>query len=141
LFGSEKKNKIVVYATICKYRSAVFKRRANFGEILLSEMERINKLKEYLQAQPNDSFLQHALALEYIKLGDDKAAVELFDKLLAHEPGYVGSYYHLAKTHERLGNKELAVAAYEEGMKQAKQTGDRHALSELQAAWEDLTDY
>ena len=34
-------------------------------------MERIEKLKEFLRASPADSFLQHALALEYIKTGDD----------------------------------------------------------------------
>jgi hypothetical protein len=32
-------------------------------------MDRIEKLKTFLMSSPADSFLQHALALEYIKMG------------------------------------------------------------------------
>ena len=52
-------------------------------------MDRIEKLKEFLKASPTDSFLQHALALEYIKLGNDEEARHLFEALLNREPGYV----------------------------------------------------
>lgn len=103
-------------------------------------MERIEKLKAYLLAQPNDSFLQHALALEYIKLGDDAQARLLFEQLLTKEPGYVGSYYHLAKLLERQGEMALAITTYERGMLEAKAVKDMHAYNELQAAWEDVTD-
>ena len=37
-------------------------------------MDRIEQLKAFLVENPDDSFVQHALALEYIKLGDDAAA-------------------------------------------------------------------
>jgi Tfp pilus assembly protein PilF len=104
-------------------------------------MQRIEKLKEYLQMQPGDSFLQHALALEYIKIGDEQQARQLFENLLSNEPGYIGSYYHLGKLLERLGEKEKAIEVYETGMKQAKAAGDNHAYNELQAAWEDINDY
>lgn len=103
-------------------------------------MERIEKLKEYLTRQPQDSFLQHALALEYVKLGDDATARQYFEKLLAENPAYVGSYYHLGKLLERVGEAALAIAAYNNGMAQAKAAGDRHAYSELQGALEDLED-
>jgi len=33
-------------------------------------MNRIEKLIEFLQASPQDNFLKHALALEYIKAGE-----------------------------------------------------------------------
>jgi Tfp pilus assembly protein PilF len=103
-------------------------------------MQRIEKLKEYLQAQPNDAFLQHALALEYIKLGDDATARQYFETLLASQPGYVGSYYHLGKLLERQGERDAAIDCYEKGMAVAKAANDMHAYHELQAAWEDLTD-
>ena len=102
-------------------------------------MNRIEKLKEFLQASPADSFLKHALALEYIKLGDDAQARELFESVLAVEPTYIGSYYHLAKLLERIGEVKLAVQIYEEGMTQAKNAGDNHALGELRGAFEELT--
>lgn len=101
-------------------------------------MERINKLKEYLTASPSDNFLQHALALEYIKIGEDHEAKKLFENILEHDPAYVGSYYHLAKLLERTGNNEAAIVWYEKGMTAAKQSGDQHSYNELQAAYEDL---
>jgi len=101
-------------------------------------MDRIAKIKEFLVANPADNFLRHALALEYMKLGEDAAARELFEAILTESPDYVGSYYHLAKLLEKMEARELAIAWYEKGMAAAKQAGDNHAYSELQAAYEDL---
>ena len=92
-----------------------------------------------LGENPDDSFLQHALALEYIKLGNDAGARSLFESLLNREPGYIGSYYHLAKLMERIGETGEAVRVYEKGMEEAKKAGDNHSLSELKSAFEELT--
>jgi tetratricopeptide (TPR) repeat protein len=101
-------------------------------------MERIMKLKEFLKANPGDSFVLHALALEHVKLGDDAEARKIFEDLLNHNEKYIGSYYHLAKLLERTGEREEAIKWYEKGMKMAQEAGDRHAFSELSSAWEDL---
>lgn len=101
-------------------------------------MDRINKLKEYLAATPNDSFLQHALALEYIKLDNDAEARRLFEEILIKDPKYVGSYYHLAQLLERTGENDLAIQWYKKGMDAAKEANDNHSYNELQAAYEDL---
>ncbi|UPK67044.1 tetratricopeptide repeat protein [Chitinophaga filiformis] len=101
-------------------------------------MDRIARIKEFLKDSPNDSFLKHALALEYIKIGDDSAARSLFEELLAYEPGYVGSYYHLGRLLERAGLLQEAMAIFEKGMEMAKAANDRHAYNELQAALDDL---
>lgn len=99
--------------------------------------ERIEKLKALLAQMPDDSFVQHALALEYVKLNRDDEAKALFETLLAKNEKYVGSYYHLAKLLERKGKVDEAMAVYEKGMMMAKETGDNHALNELRAAWEE----
>ena len=101
-------------------------------------MERIEKLKEFLRASPTDSFLQHALALEYIKIGEDSSARVLFEEILTRDPDYIGSYYHLAKLLERTGEQEMAILWYEKGMTAAKKSGDQHAYNELQMAYEEL---
>ena len=101
-------------------------------------MERIEKLKEFLRSSPRDSFLQHALALECIKMGDDRQARNLFEEILTREPGYIGSYYHLAKLLERMDQTDEAIKWYEKGMEQAKMAGDNHAYGELKAAYEEL---
>ena len=102
-------------------------------------MDRIAKLKEFLIANPADSFVQHALALKYIKLGDDEGARRLFEEILNREPGYIGSYYHLGKLLERNEKTEEAVKVYEKGMEEAKKAGDNHAFGELRGAYEELT--
>ncbi len=101
--------------------------------------ERIEKLRNFLQQNPDDCFLNHALALEYIKLGNDVDAGELFKKNMAWDAGYLATYYHYAKLLERLGDEEKAVAVYEQGLEQSKAAGDNHTFSELRSAYEELT--
>jgi len=101
-------------------------------------MERIKKLKEFLRVSPGDSFLQHALALEYIKEGDDETACQLFEDLLKREPTYIGSYYHLGKLFERKNDTDAAIKWYEKGMEEAKRAGENHAYGELRGAYEEL---
>jgi Tfp pilus assembly protein PilF len=103
-------------------------------------MDRIEKLKEFLNDSPGDSFVQHALALEYIKLGNDAEARSLFENILNREPGYVGSYYHLAKLLERVGESDTAIQICEKGMIEAKKAGDQLAYNELQGVYDDLSD-
>jgi Tfp pilus assembly protein PilF len=102
-------------------------------------MNRIEKLQTFLDQNPADNFIQHALALEYIKEGKSAEARKLFEDLLSRDEKYVGSYYHLGKLLETMGHKETAVHCYEKGMKVAQELGDQHAYNELQAAYEDLT--
>ena len=101
-------------------------------------VDRIEKLKEYLKTAQKDSFLQHALALEYIKKGNDGEAKKLFVEILLREPTYIGSYYHLGKLLERTGETEKAIKIYEKGMQEAKRSGDNHSYNELMGAYEDL---
>jgi len=103
-------------------------------------MDRIEKLKQFLAAGPGDSFVEHALALEYVKLGDDAEARRLFESLLNRDENYIGSYYHLAKLLERNNDIEKAITWYQKGMSKAKECGDRHAYNELLAAYEDLVE-
>lgn len=100
--------------------------------------ERIEKLKTFLQQSPDDCFLNHALALEYVKLGNDVEAKTLFEKNIRFDPKYIASYYHLGKLYERIAHQEQAITTYEKGMIVSKELGDMHTYNELQAAYEDL---
>jgi Tfp pilus assembly protein PilF len=101
-------------------------------------MNRIERIQTMLQASPDDNFLRHALALEYIKMDNNVEAEKLFKSILAASPDYIGSYYHLAKLLERNGNTTEAITWYEQGMQAAKKANDNHAYNELQSAYEDL---
>ena len=96
-------------------------------------MSRIEKLLEYMKTSGKDSFLQHALALEYIKIGNDEEARKLFNEILLREPTYIGSYYHLGKLLER-----VAIRIYKRGIEEAQKANDHHTRMELQGALEDI---
>lgn len=101
-------------------------------------MNRIEKLLEFMRTSGKDSFLQHALALEYIKIEKDEEARKLFNEILLREPTYIGSYYHLGKLLERSGDFNKAIQVYKRGMEEAKRAGDNHTYNELQGALEDI---
>lgn len=101
-------------------------------------MNRIERILEMLKSSPKDNFLRHALALEYIKTGNDAEARILFEAILTESPDYTGSYYHLGKLLERNNETQLAIEWYEKGMAAAKEANERHAYNELQNAYEDL---
>lgn len=103
--------------------------------------DRIDKIKSMLEAQPLDLFLNHALALEYIKAGEDAAAKACFELNLQTDQNYVGTYYHLGKLLERMQETQAALAIYEKGMQIAGALGDQHAKSELRGAYEELADW
>jgi len=102
-------------------------------------MNRIEKLKEFLEKDPDDPFVRHALALEYVKLGDITTARRLWEQLLADDPAAVGSYYHLGKLLEGIGETAQALAWYEKGMAAAKAAGEKRAYNELQGAYDELS--
>ena len=101
-------------------------------------MDRLQRLREMLAQQPTDSFLNHALALEEIKLGNEATARTLFESILQRDPQYIGSYYHLGKLLERQGEETAAIEVFERGMEVAKKLGDQHALNELRGAYDNL---
>jgi Tfp pilus assembly protein PilF len=97
-------------------------------------MDRIEQLKSFLVQHPADLFSRHALAMEFIKRGDDASAKEMLESVLDLDPGYIGSYYHLGKLLERAGQPDAAMEVYRQGMEAAQKAGDRHAYGELNTA-------
>lgn len=103
-------------------------------------MDRVSKILNMLNESPEDCFLNHALGLEYLKIGKIEDAVVSFNKVLNTDINYVGTYYHLAKAYETLHEPNKAVEIYEKGIEIAKILKDNHARNELQMALEELID-
>ncbi|RZJ64624.1 MAG: tetratricopeptide repeat protein, partial [Flavobacterium sp.] len=72
---------------------------------------------------------------EYNVQNDGKTALKYYLQLTEKHPDYVGTYYHLGKLYEKMGNKEEAINIYQSGMTAARKKRDMHALSELQGAY------
>jgi tetratricopeptide (TPR) repeat protein len=103
------------------------------------QSNRLEKLLEFLQNEPEDEFLLYALATEYLRLNETDKALQYYQNLVDNHPDYVGTYYHLGKLYEALDRKPDAISTYEKGMEVAKRKRDNHAFSELQAIYREAT--
>lgn len=101
---------------------------------------RIVKLKEFLEKDPNDNFTKYALGLEYASIKHYEQAIATFEALCQRDPDYVPTYYQLADVYRQVNQKEKALAVYREGIMRARSANDLHAVSELQAAMDELED-
>ena len=105
------------------------------------EMNRLEKLLEFIQNEPNDEFLKYALATEYLRLNNTEKALSYYENLVNNHPNYTGTYYHLGRLYEALDRKQDAIAIYEKGMKITKEKRDNHAFSELQTVYREAIGY
>jgi len=96
---------------------------------------RLAKLLEFLESDPNDPFILYALATEYNAQNDKEKAYSFYLQLTDKHPDYVGTYYHLGKLLEKDDQKEKAIEIYQKGMNVARNKRDMHAFSELQSAY------
>ena len=100
----------------------------------------MEQLYTFLEKSPKEPFIVFAIAKEYEKLDDKLKALEYYQRLVAETPDYVGTYYHLGKLQEQLGEDAQAFATYKRGIEVAKKAGDKHSLSELAGAKMELGD-
>lgn len=98
-------------------------------------MSRLETLLNFLKEDPNDAFTRYAIATEYNQMGDLEQAQTYYEYLIQHHEDYVGTYYHLGKLYEKVGQQERAIETYQKGMQVAFKAKNMHAHSELQSAY------
>jgi predicted Zn-dependent protease len=101
-------------------------------------MDKIGGLKEILVAEPKNSFARYGLAMELAASGETAEALAEFDALLANDPGYTAGYFMSAQTLASAGRTTEAIARLKAGVGCAQQSGNRHAVSEMQAMIDEL---
>ena len=101
---------------------------------------RIDALRQFTLAQPNDPFPRYGLAMELKNLGQLEEARTEFEELERRHPDYVPQYLMHAQLLAQMERKAEARACLERGMPAAKKKGDAHAFGEMEAALEQLDD-
>ena len=103
-------------------------------------MERIEKLKSFIAADSSDLFSRHALAMEWVKMGDFRSAIQQMEEIINIDDQHLGTYYHLGKTYEKVSLFDKAIEIYEKGIQMAGQLSKQHELRELMGALNLLKD-
>jgi Tfp pilus assembly protein PilF len=101
-------------------------------------MDRIDQLRKFIAAAPDDAFPRYALALELKSKGDAAAAAAELEELLRRKPDYLAAYLQLGMVLTTLGKAEAARDALTRGQAVAQKQGNTHTLSELTQALESL---
>lgn len=101
---------------------------------------RLDKLKAFLEKNPEDPFLHYAIASELLKMGEYQGALAGFEQMLTDFPDYLGTYYHLGKLYEQLGQSDQAANTYQQGMLVAQKAGNRNTFNELRGALALISD-
>jgi Tfp pilus assembly protein PilF len=98
---------------------------------------RFDKLLEMLEKQPDDLFLQYALAMEYLGLQQPDKAQTLLMQIIATDEHYVAAYYQLGLLLQHT-DETAAIAVFEKGMQEAQLKGDRKTVNEFRSALDEL---
>ncbi len=101
-------------------------------------MDKIAGLKEILALDPKNSFARYGVAMELAGRGETDASLAEFDTLIEYDPDYTAGYFMSAQTLAGAGRTAQAIERLKAGIDCARRTGNRHALSEMQAMLDDL---
>ncbi|MGZ3864403.1 MAG: tetratricopeptide repeat protein [Bacteroidia bacterium] len=96
--------------------------------------KRLEQLQQMLLQEPNDEFLQYAIAVEYFAINDLQKAGEWLEKILSGNKNYLAAYYQLGKCYEAQNKIDKAKDIYEQGISIAHAQNKQKTLSELREA-------
>ena len=95
---------------------------------------RLEQLQQMLLQEPNDEFLQYAIAMEYVSANEMQKAVAGLEKILVSNKNYLAAYYQLGKCFEAQNKITEAKNIYEQGIAIAHAQNKQKTLSELREA-------
>jgi len=101
-------------------------------------MSRLQQIQAMLAEEPKDPELRYMLAMEFVSIGDDLAAVRAFEALLELAPKHAPAYHQAARALQRLIRIDEARSMLQKGIPAAMAAGDSHAAGEMQGFMESL---
>ena len=102
----------------------------------MNQVSRKEQILSMLEGEPNDVFLNYALAMEFVSSNELNEADSQLKKVLSIKPDYLPCFYQLGQLNEKLGNNDVALNYYKQGVDLAKSQNNNKALGELnEAIW------
>lgn len=99
--------------------------------------DRIAKLHQLLERDPDDSFARYAVAMEYMG-HDDAAAIGTLEDLLRRDEKYVPAYHQLGMLYARVNRAHDAHTILQKGISIARLQNEHHAAEEMEEAMREL---
>jgi tetratricopeptide (TPR) repeat protein len=94
-------------------------------------MSRLDQLNEMLVSEPDDKFLNYALAMELDKAGRHDESLARFNKVIGGPHPYVPAFFMAAQMLNRLGRFDEARDFLKRGIPEANRQGNAHAAGEM----------
>jgi hypothetical protein len=101
-------------------------------------MSRREQLETMLADAPDDTFLRYALAMELENEEEHERSLELHRGLMNDSPPYVPSFFMSGQQLADLDRIDEAKQALTQGIIEADQQGDLHAVAEMRSFLESL---
>ncbi len=89
------------------------------------------QLEQLLESDPDDVFLQYALAKTCIAEGDITEGLAQFQRVIESHPEYVPAYFQKGQSLAEQGRTEEARVVLTSGIQIARKVGDAHAEREM----------
>ncbi len=103
--------------------------------------DRIATFQQLLAANPDDAFARYGLAMEYRRLGNPQMALEEFDRLREHQPGYTAGYQMAAQLLMERGDVSGARERLQQGIACAQAENNTRAAREMHGMLEEAEGY
>lgn len=103
-------------------------------------MDRKSTLLDMLASEPEDSFLHHALGMEYLREQDLTLALESFKTAMTLEPGYAPSAYQAALLLFQQNRMAEAFHCIQQGKQHALSHGQTKMAQELESLAHQMDD-
>jgi predicted Zn-dependent protease len=100
--------------------------------------QRLLAFRTFVERNPDDPFARYSLAMGLRAAGHEGEAAAEFAEVARRKPDYVPTYLMWGQVLEKLGRRDQARQAYQDGMAAARAAGNDHAFSELGQALEAL---
>ena len=93
---------------------------------------RLEQLESLAGKNPDDNFIQYAIALEYVSTGRFREATDILEASMKRDPTYVPAFHQAARTYEQMDELDDARRCFELGIACAIEQGDAHARGEME---------
>ncbi len=103
----------------------------------MTNLDRIQLLRQFTEEEPENPFNWYALAIEY-RESDPEEAYTLFAKLLTDHPTYLATYFPAAHLYAEMGEIDKSKVIFEDGIALAREQKNLKALQELQNAYQNF---